>query len=207
MTTARLIDDCEHFVPVVQQSQALNAFLQPDCPAVLWQRNHLPDLSSWVGELAPANLPEGRLKLRTGLIPQAIHRWCEIAGTPKCFERDLLISDIQLVCESFSRLMRTDHLLVRLEKVSDNACCKFHKDAITARLVCTYRGTGTQYGISKDGQEPKRTFTAPTGSPLLLRGALWSEQPESNLKHRSPPIIGTGETRLVLVLDPISFPS
>ncbi len=31
--------------------------------------------------------------------------------------------------------------------------------------------------------------------------ALWPEQPASGLLHRSPPIEGTGETRLVLVLD------
>ncbi|MEM6422079.1 MAG: DUF1826 domain-containing protein, partial [Pseudomonadota bacterium] len=43
----------------------------------------------------------------------------------------------------------------------------------------------------------------PTGMPILLRGKLWPESPASGIVHRSPPIEGTGATRLVLVLDPI----
>lgn len=48
--------------------------------------------------------------------------------------------------------------------------------------------------------------TVATGSPLLLRGTRWPAQPASGLLHRSPPIEGTGETRLVLVLDPVTDP-
>jgi hypothetical protein len=46
----------------------------------------------------------------------------------------------------------------------------------------------------------------PTGAPILLRGTLWPEQPKSGLLHRSPPIEGSGETRLLLVLDPMDGP-
>ncbi|MEM7671620.1 MAG: DUF1826 domain-containing protein, partial [Pseudomonadota bacterium] len=77
---------------------------------------------------------------------------------------------------------------------------------VTARLVCTYRGTGTQYGISPDGRDPQRVFTVPTGAPICLRGTEWPDDQTSGLLHRSPPIEGTGETRLVLVLDPIVDP-
>jgi hypothetical protein len=92
------------------------------------------------------------------------------------------------------------------DAVTTNACRRFHIDAVTARLVCTYRGTGTQYGIGADGAEPRRVFTVPTGAPILLRGTLWPERPHSGLLHCSPPIEGTGETRLVLVLDPVDDP-
>ena len=103
--------------------------------------------------------------------------------------------------------MQTNYLRLRLEAViQTNACRKFHIDAITARLVCTYRGTGTQYGISTDGHDPDRVFTVPTGAPILLRGTLWPGRPPSGLLHRSPPIEGTGETRLVLVFDPVLNP-
>ncbi len=102
--------------------------------------------------------------------------------------------------------MHAPCLRLRLDVVTTNACRKFHIDAITARLVCTYRGTGTQYGISTDGAEPRRVFTVPTGAPILLRGTLWRDRTASGLLHRSPPIEGTGETRLVLVLDPVTDP-
>ncbi|EEE38158.1 hypothetical protein RKLH11_1999 [Rhodobacteraceae bacterium KLH11] len=102
--------------------------------------------------------------------------------------------------------MSATFLRLRLDVVTTNACRRFHIDAITARLVCTYRGTGTQYGVSTDGADPQRVFTVQTGSPILLRGTLWPAEPPSGLLHRSPPIEGTGETRLVLVLDPVTDP-
>jgi hypothetical protein len=102
--------------------------------------------------------------------------------------------------------MRCDHVQLRLDVVDTNACSKFHIDAVTARLVCTYRGTGTQYGISERGKEPAEILTVPTGSPIFLRGTRWPESPPVGLLHRSPPIAGTGETRLLLVLDPVTDP-
>lgn len=121
-------------------------------------------------------------------------------------ERNRLIDDIAALADIFAEIMRARWLRLRLDVVTTNACRRFHIDAVTARLVCTYRGTGTQYGISADGAEPSRIFTVPTGAPILLRGTLWPERPRSGLLHRSPPIEGSGETRLVLVLDPVDDP-
>ena len=39
---------------------------------------------------------------------------------------------------------------------------------------------------------------------MILRGTNWPSAAKPGLLHRSPPIEGTGETRLVLVLDPIA---
>lgn len=107
------------------------------------------------------------------------------------------------LCSTASSTIARDGGL-RLDVVTRNACRRFHIDAVTARLVCTYRGTGTRYGVSTGGGEPRRVFTVPTGSPIVLRGMRWPETPLSGLLHRSPPIEGTGETRLVL--DPLDDP-
>ena len=123
---------------------------------------------------------------------------------PAAEQLDVLVDDVAALADVFAAIMGVQYLRLRLDVVNDNACCKFHIDAVTARLVCTYRGTGTQYGISTDGQEPKRVFTVPAGCPIILRGTLWPDPPQSGLLHRSPPIEGTGETRLLLVLDPVS---
>ena len=114
-----------------------------------------------------------------------------------------MIADAESLAKEFASLMQAPYLRLRFDVITTNACRRFHIDAVTARLVCTYRGTGTQYGISTDGNDPARVFTVPTGSPIVLRGTLWPEHPKSGLLHRSPPIEGTGETRCVLVLDPV----
>ncbi|WP_461406132.1 DUF1826 domain-containing protein [Falsiruegeria mediterranea] len=50
------------------------------------------------------------------------------------------------------------------------------------------------------------TFSPHQLAPILLRGTLWPDQSKSRLVHRSPPIEGTGEARLLLVLDPVDEP-
>ncbi|MFK7746133.1 MAG: DUF1826 domain-containing protein [Roseobacter sp.] len=70
----------------------------------------------------------------------------------------------------FSDLVGARYLRLRLDVVTTNARRRFNKDAITSRLVCTYRGTGTQYGISTDGADARRVFTVQTGAPILFTG-------------------------------------
>ena len=160
----------------------------------------------WIDALHSKHLPRGRIVLAREAVKDALHQLCEIAETPESEGRDLLIDDATALSNIFADMMRARYLRLRLDVVTTNACRKFHIDAITARLVCTYRGTGTQYGISPDGADPARVFTVPTGVPILLRGTLWPSPPPSGLLHRSPPIEGAGETRLVLVIDPVFDP-
>ncbi len=191
-------------VGVVDTPEGLSAIHSPDCAAAIWRRPPMPSCQSWIDALAPERLPKARVVLEPGTVREAVSRICDASGTPDCAERERLINDTAALADIFMGLTPAPYLRLRFDVVTTNACRKFHIDAVTARLICTYRGTGTQYGISTNGAEPWRVFTVPTGSPILLRGTLWPERPSSGLRHRSPPIEGTGETRLVLVLDPIS---
>lgn len=188
-------------VAVADTPEDLKTFLNPGCAAAIWRRQPAPALQAWLDGLDPALLPQGRIVLRPDAVSSVVRELCDAARTPDGPERDLLIGDIAMLARIFAGLMSAPYLRLRLQAVTTNACRKFHIDAITGRLVCTYRGQGTQYGISTDGQEPKRVFSVATGAPILLRGTLWPARPASGLLHRSPPIQGTGETRLVLVLD------
>jgi len=141
--------------------------------------------------------------LRPERVHDAIRLLFNTSTLPDCQERDLLIGDIAAQADLFAHVMAAPYLRLRLDVIETNACRRFHIDAVVARLICTYRGTGTQYGTSRDGNDPVDIYTVPTGSPIVLRGTTWPETPAMGLRHRSPPIEGTGETRLVLVLDPV----
>ena len=119
----------------------------------------------------------------------------------------MLIEDASALASIFADVMDSAYVRLRFDVVDTNACRKFHIDAVKARLVCTYRGTGTQYGLSENGHDPAQILTVPTGAPIILRGTRWPETQVSGVLHRSPPIAGTGETRLLLVLDPIDDPA
>lgn len=198
--------DLERAVRGVEDAAALRGFLAPDAAAAIWNRS-LPDgVLDWVASLDPARLPRGRVILHRSNVAAAVRELCDMAALPAGAQRDWFETDIADLAHIFADLVKTRYLRLRLDVVTTNACRKFHLDAITARLVCTYRGTGTQYGLADRGQDPARIFTVPTGAPILLRGSLWPPEPPSGLLHRSPPIEGTGETRLVLVLDPVTDP-
>ena len=118
----------------------------------------------------------------------------------------VLISDLGALAEIFAELMKTPDLRLRLQAVTTNACRKSHTDATTARLVCTYRGQGRQNRIATDVHDPARVSAVATGASILLRDRLWPEEPASDLLHCSVPFEGTGEARLVLVLDAVDRP-
>jgi len=138
--------------------------------------------------------------LQPEAVCEALIGIANLHGMPNCPERNLLREDASALASIFANLR------LRFDVVNTNACRKFHIDAVTARLICTYRGTGAQIGLTENGDDPEHILTAPTGSPIILRGTRWPETPISGLLHRSPPIVGTGETRLSLVLDPIEDP-
>ncbi|WP_170332086.1 DUF1826 domain-containing protein [Ruegeria arenilitoris] len=190
-------------VGVADTPDGLAEIKKPGCAAAIWRRQLGSEFQAWVDTLDPSQLPTARLVLRTDAIPNALRHLCDIAGMDDTAERNWFEKDIADLAAGFAKIMRAPYLRLRLDAISTNACRKFHIDAIYARLICTYRGTGTQYGISTDGEDPTRVFTVPTGAPMAMRGTLWPQDSPVGLVHRSPPIAGTGETRLVLVLDPV----
>ena len=207
-----MIDQREEFsdaaigVGIVDRKEDLQLIAKPSCAAAIWRRQSPRMFQNWIDALEPDQLPEPRVIVRPNVIHNAVLEACEAFETPYCTERTNFIIDVCSLADVFAKTMNAPYLRLRLDVVNSNACRRFHVDAITARLICTYRGTGTQYGISENGAEPQRVFTVPTGAPILLRGKLWPETPQTGLLHRSPPIEGTNETRLVLVLDPMDSP-
>lgn len=201
-----MFKDATDGVRVAQDLSGFGTFLEPDCAALIWQRCLPREVQFWLDSLDADTLPTGRVILPKGAIAETIAHLCDMSGLPKSDERAWFEADIAEMARVFSGLMRTGYLRLRLDKIETDACRKFHIDAITARLVCTYRGPGTQYGIAKHGTDPKQVFTVPTGAPMLLRGTQWPADPPPGLLHRSPPIEGTDQMRLVLVLDPVFDP-
>lgn len=191
---------------ISEDAASLKALMEPQCPAVLWNRRTPEAVQSWLANLDPDLLPNGRVILQPQAVADVFDELCELSGLPAGTERAWLRADVMFLSDYFASLTHASYLRLRLDVVEHNACRKFHVDAITARLICTYRGTGTQYGFGLHGRDPEKVFTVPTGAPIVLRGTLWPEDPSAGLLHRSPPIEGTGETRLMLVLDPVDDP-
>lgn len=184
--------------------EALERIEAPGVSVAVWNRRPLRSFQEWIDSLPVDRLPEMRAVTTPDLVETLVEAACSIARTPECVERERLIGDVAALADILHSVTRAPYVRVRMERVSDNACKKFHQDYVTARLICTYRGTGTQYGESRDGGEPSQVRMLPTGVPAIFRGRLWPARQGAPVLHRSPPISGTGEVRSLLVLDPIT---
>ncbi|MCR9214732.1 MAG: DUF1826 domain-containing protein [Proteobacteria bacterium] len=188
----------------VNTVEELSQIHDPACAAAIFQRPIDTRLQSWIDRLDPEYLPDARVIIRPKEIRETVNRICERSGTPDCPERQMLVDDVVKLASVFAELMSAPYLRLRFDITKTDACRKFHMDYLTSRLICTYRGSGTQYGNATDGLDPQIVHSVPTGAPLVMRGQHWPNNPDTHLRHRSPPIEGTGQTRLVLVLDSIN---
>lgn len=168
----------------------------------VWQREAAPGFRSWIDGLAPERLPAIRATVAAGMVGRAVLAACERAGTPDCAERTMLAEDAAMLAATFSRLTGAPFLNLRLDVVRGDSCRRWHVDRVPARLLCTYRGPGTEYGAADPDGTPRAIHRLETGAAAVFRGTLWPAAEFPGIVHRSPPIEGTSDVRLLLVLDP-----
>lgn len=201
MTSLAIIPSANHDpARHVSQVDGLYALKEKLVPAVVWNRSFPDSVQTWLDQVDPDTLPWARVKLMARDVAAVARQACDESGLPDCLERDWLMKDVAALADSFAGIMSARRLQLRFDIITGNACKKFHTDIVKARLICTYRGPGTQYGVLTGGTEPDDIFDVRTGCPIVLRGTRWPGTASANFRHRSPPIEGLGVTRLNLVL-------
>jgi hypothetical protein len=108
-----------------------------------------------------------------------------------------LVRDIATLADRFATVMGCAAVRLRFEGIDSNACKKVHADYTDVRLVTTYAGPGSLYAPQGD---PGCLEAVLTGWVALFKGRLFHPDHPPCL-HCSPSIEGTGEQRLVLVID------
>ncbi|MEO1647232.1 MAG: DUF1826 domain-containing protein [Pseudomonadota bacterium] len=179
----------------------LNAVRDEDCNLAVWERPAHPGLAA----LLKTSLNDVRFAAPLSELEARLAEELAQAGYPETSERGALTADIAALADRYGAIMELDALSVRLAIVTTDSCRKFHADYVKARLITTYVGTGTQWIDAEDtsrvaqSDAPQNIKSLATGDVGLFKGKLWTQSPAI---HRSPPIEGTGERRLILVLDP-----
>jgi hypothetical protein len=181
--------------------EALAAIARPGNAVALWERDLPRGFATWIDGLPPARLPVLRA---TGapsvLLPHLDHAAAHLPPAPW---RDFLLADILDLAHRFARILGTRTLRLRLEAIDHDACHRFHVDRVRARLLCTYRGAGTELAHpAPAGETPEPLERLQTGTVAILRGSRWPAREATGLLHRSPPFGRGDATRLLLVLDP-----
>ena len=188
-------------VALVDEKEGLVHLFDGNTAAVIWRRRMQERVQSWLDALPVDQLPTGRIVLPVSQVRSAVTELMNISEMPDCAERQLLLDDICLLAHEFDELFAPTYLRLRFDVVTTNKCPKFHIDHVAARLLCTYRGVGTEYSFLDDQKRPAEIFTTPNCAAIVLRGAKWPTDRANNLVHRSPVINDVNETRLLLVID------
>jgi hypothetical protein len=163
-----------------------------------------PSVPVLVIERAPPVDPAAALSAVAGAGAGTVAGTWRFAGSPEAVRVALqglpsaLAADIHDLVQRFAALTDKATVRVRLEAVDGDACRKFHADYTDLRLVTTYAGPGTDIRTTTAEDSPVHRIRA--GDIALFKGRLFPGEPPV-LLHRSPPIEGTGERRIVLVLD------
>jgi hypothetical protein len=198
---------CEGALPT-----ALAAIGRHNVDLAIWTRRLPPALAHWLDALPPAQLPRLRVRIGHPQVAAALDAAFAAAGTPGCAARDLLAADIVALTTQFARLVESPDLDLRLDTVDDDGCTRWHRDVTPMRLLCTYRGPGSERvdaehaaaALADADDFAGPCYAVPQHAVAVLRGALddagrpWAR----GLVHRSPRIAGQGITRLLLCLNP-----
>ncbi|MBO6508089.1 MAG: DUF1826 domain-containing protein [Roseibium sp.] len=176
----------------------------PSVAASVWMRSPEPGFQDWIDGLPVDRLPEMNAVVPVHLAETAVIAACETAGTPAGGEQDMLAGDIGALALMMAKILRTEHVKLRLDVSDEVMCPKFHTDNVTARLLCSYRGPGTEYVPAGAETDPGRIRQVPTGAVALFRGRAWPDREETGLLHRSPPTPANCSARLLLVIDPVT---
>lgn len=185
----------------------------PDVDLAIWHRPAPALVDGWIAQAPPVQLPQGRILVRRSALDDALAALFAASAIPASLATRRLADDIAMLARAFAVLACTNEVDVRLETVTDDSCWKFHRDYVTVRLLATYLGPGTQWVPAANADaalHQQCNFAGPIGQlPRFAVGLFRGSRnaPGSGMVHRSPPIAGSGTTRLLLALSPPSAAS
>ncbi len=191
-------------VRVVDHPEALGCIHQDGVALVIWRRSVPDELVRLLDSLSFAELPHLRVEeIAVDAVTDALDR----ALGPRAPALAPLILDVGALARRYAQIARLARIRLRLEAIRDDACRRFHADQVRLRLLCTYRGPGTEWipraavRLAEDGYvadpDPAQIRRLERFAVGLFAGA----RAPLPCIHRSPPLAATGGDRLLLVID------
>lgn len=187
--------------------QGLTAIATSPAELVIWRRTLCPALSRWLEDLPPSLLPNLRVETAPDALRPVLDEALDGGDTPAGEMRDRLVADVDSLVSIFAEISGSDVLSVRLQRIDDDACWRFHRDYVPYRLLTTYRGPATEWVWPRHAQlalRDQRDFSGPIERLSRHDVAIFEgsrNDSERGLVHRSPPMSGGRDPRLLLCVN------
>lgn len=165
-------------VILVDEDQQLREIAHPRISLALWRRQADPKIAREVADLTAERLPSGRMALSSSATQaQCMSRLQGLlqahAVEPEGF--GWWLADMAMLAELFAdlvtRTLGPRPITARVETLDDVACPRFHVDRTRLRLLCTYRGPGTEWLPDEE----------------IDRAALENRQPNAQIQRAAQP--------------------
>ena len=200
-------ESCSQPISMIKDIGGLAAVRSRGVALAIWQRALPRGVQRWLDALPATTLPRERILVRPADFRHAVSELLAGSDVPTSAHREFLISDMDELVQAFATICNVVSVDARIEGVSDDACWKFHRDCVEMRLITTYRGPATEWVIPEHGEaalSKQRSFPGPIqrltrGDVAIFKGTKIAG--EDGIVHRSPPISGSGTTRLLLCLN------
>ena len=152
-----------------------------------------------------------------------VQQGCPADLLPDLPGRQTLVNDIAFIVAVYGDLLGCQRVAMRLEVIRRAMCPRFHVDRTGIRLLCTYRGPGTEW-LESEAAERLRLGHGAGGlddehsglirsragvgqvAPFaiaLLKGELWQGNDHRDAIHRSPAVPEPEAPRVLLALDAV----
>ena len=196
------------------QPQVLHQILDPDVQLGLWQRPAQAMITRELLSLKASDLPDMRCTTSSDSFDDDVDRLLEQQGLdPLAFSN--WRSDLRRLADIYFHLSGNSDVEMRLETTDEDGCTRFHVDNTQLRLLCTYQGPGTQWLTDEQVDRLAQSSGASNddivrfGEPSsfapfwvgIFKGKTYPGNSGQGLVHRSPPIEGSGQIRVLFCLD------
>ncbi|MEM1112097.1 MAG: DUF1826 domain-containing protein [Pseudomonadota bacterium] len=192
--------------------RVLSRISDPCVSLSLWQRPAELLIAKELAQLTAAQLSRARhLTSPTSFDDDLSAMLTKHGLDPEAFSH--LRADLRHLATLFFPLADTRPVRLRLTTTDADDCRRFHVDRTYLRLLCTYQGPGTEW--LRNEQVDRQALMCGDPNEAIIRFGTASRfetfwvgitrgDPQNlgqGLVHRSPPIAGTGQIRVLFCLE------
>ncbi|MCG7946615.1 MAG: DUF1826 domain-containing protein [Candidatus Thiodiazotropha taylori] len=196
------------------QPDLLHDIVNPGVNLCLWQRPSQPAIVEELFTLPALALPDVRCMTSLKSFDNDVSTLLQQQDLdPSAFENWRI--DLRRVAEHYFSISKSRNVTMRLVTTNEDDCPRFHVDQTQLRLLCTYRGPGTEWLNDQQVDRAAQRSGAPNeeiiryGEPNvfepfwvgIMKGNAYPGNAGQGLVHRSPQISGSGKTRVLFCLD------
>ena len=196
------------------QPDVLRQILAPTVNLSLWQRPTQTAINRELSTLQAAHLPDIRCPTSLDSFDDDVSALLTQQGLDPLVFKNLRV-DLRRLADLYFSVSEGRDVTLRLVTTDDDDCRRFHVDRTNLRLLCTYRGRGTEWLTEAQVDRVAQASGAPNdrivrfGDPAqfepfwvgILKGDAYPGNAGHGLVHRSPSIAGSGQIRVLFCLD------